>query len=88
MKTLVPGLIVVAFLMWNLYYGALIKTAYPHSLVSLYVYPIWRLLLVLFLFAAVMISEEVGLMVALALFFYFMDMSYFIKPLYNAVTKN
>jgi hypothetical protein len=84
MKTLVPGFIVVAFLMWNLYYGALIQTAYPHSLVSLYIYPIWRLLLVLFLFTAIMISQEVGLMVALALFFYFMDMSYFIKPLYKS----
>ena len=83
MKTLVPGFIVVAFLMWNLYYGALIQTAYPDSLVSLYIYPIWRLLLVVFLFTAVMISQEVGLMVALALFFYFMDMSYFIKPLYH-----
>jgi hypothetical protein len=88
MKTLVPGFIVVAFLMWNLYYGALIQTAYPHSLVSLYIYPIWRLLLILFLFTAVMISQEVGLMVALALFFYFMDMSYFIKPWANVMTKN
>jgi hypothetical protein len=89
MNDAVPGFIVVAFLIWNLYYGALIQTPYPHSLVTLYVYPLWRFLLVLFVLIASMISQEIGLMVALALFFYFMDMSHFIKPWYtNVVTYN
>lgn len=83
MITLTPGLIftiTTLFFAWNLYYGALIQTAYPQSLVSLYLYPVWRLLLVLFLLIAAMISKEIGLMVALAIFFYFMDLSQFIKP--------
>ena len=78
-----PGLVFIVtglFFLWNLYYGALIQTSYPQSLVSLYIYPIWRLLLVIFLLIAAMISEELGLMVALAVFFYFMDIPRFIKP--------
>ena len=83
MIKLTPGIVFILtglFFLWNLYYGALIQTAYPQSLVSLYVYPLWRLLLVIFLFVAASLSEEIGLMVALALFFYFMDIPRFIKP--------
>ena len=83
MLELTPGLVLIItglFFAWNLYYGALIQTAYPESLVSLYVYPIWRALLVVFLLVAASMSKEVALMVALAIFFYFMDIPQFIKP--------
>jgi hypothetical protein len=83
MIRLTPGLIFVItalFFIWNLYYGALIQTAYPESLVSLYIHPIWRALLVIFLLVAASMSKEIGLMVALAVFFYFMDIPHFIKP--------
>jgi len=83
MIELTPGLVLgitgLVFA-WNLYYGALIQTAYPQSLVSLYVYPFWRVLLVMFLLVAASMSKEIALMVALAIFFYFMDVSQFIKP--------
>ena len=77
-----PGLLIAIGILiaWNLYYGALIDTTYPQELVSLYPYPLWRVLLVLFLAAALMVSPEVGLLVAIAVFFYFMDIAHFIKP--------
>jgi hypothetical protein len=77
-----PGLLVVIGVLfaWNLYYGALIDTTYPQELVTLYAYPMWRVLLVIFLGAALLISPEVGILVALAVFFYFMDIAHFIKP--------
>ena len=77
-----PGLLIViaALFAWNLYYGALIETTYPQELVTLYAYPMWRVLLVIFLGAALVISPEVGILVALAVFFYFMDIAHFIKP--------
>ena len=83
MIELTPGFILVLIgllVVWNLYYGALIQTHYPQSLVSLYVHPLWRALLVVFLIVAASMSKEVALMIALALFFYFMDLAHFIKP--------
>jgi hypothetical protein len=77
-----PGFVIVIALLltWNLYYGALIDTKYPQELVTLYVYPMWRALLVIFLGAALLVSPEVGILVAIAVFFYFMDIPHFIKP--------
>ena len=68
------------FFIWNLYYGALVQTPYPKALVSLYVHPLWRVLLILFLAASIAWCPRVGMMVGLALFFYFMDMPHFIHP--------
>jgi hypothetical protein len=78
----VPELFVVIGILfaWNLYYGALIETTYPQEHVTLYAYPMWRVLLVIFLGVALLISPEVGILVALAIFFYFMDIAHFIKP--------
>jgi hypothetical protein len=77
-----PGLLALIGVLfaWNLCYGALVETAYPQELVTLYAYPLWRVLLVIFLGAALVISPEVGILVALAVFFYFMDIAHFIKP--------
>jgi len=83
MEALTPGSKIVAtvfFLAWNLYYGALIHTPYPRALVSLYIYPFWRLLLVLLLVSAVAWSPRVGMMVSFAVFFYLMDMPHLISP--------
>jgi succinate dehydrogenase hydrophobic anchor subunit len=77
-----PGFVIVIALLltWNLYYGAPIDTKYPQELVTLYVYPMWRALLVIFLGVALLISPEVGILVAITVFFYFMDIPHFIKP--------
>lgn len=89
MESLAPGskldglarlLVTAFFFTWNLYYGALIQTPYPNSLVILYSYPVWRLTLVLFLIAAIQWCPRVGMMVGLAVFFYFMDLPHFIRP--------
>lgn len=83
MIKLTPGFIVgitALLFAWNLYYGALIQTAYPDTLVTLYVHPLWRTLLVVFLIVVASMSQEAALMIALAIFFYFMDIAHFIKP--------
>ena len=87
MEALTPGskidIITVLFFIWNLTYGIPIETHYPLALVKLYIYPIWKLLLVAFTISAIMWSPRVGMMIALAVFFYFMDMQHFTKPLFS-----
>jgi hypothetical protein len=58
-----PGLLVAIgiLLAWNLYYGALIETTYPQELVTLYAYPLWRVLIVIFLGAALLMSLPAAL---------------------------
>ena len=89
MEVLTPGpiterlllLVVIAFfIIWNLHYGALIDTYYPIPVVKLYEFPLWRLLLVALVIGAISWCPSVGLLVALALFFYLMDMEHFTKP--------
>jgi len=89
MESLTPGskidrtlriLMITTFLAWNLFYGAAIHTPYPKAFVTLFIYPIWRLLMVLLIVAGTLWCPRVGLMVSLAVFFYFMDIPHFITP--------
>lgn len=68
------------FLGWNLYYGVLLQTPYPKVLISLYQYPLWRLLLMALVIASAFVSVPLATMVGLAVFFYFMDMPHFLEP--------
>lgn len=62
------------FFLWNIVEGFKIDTHYPHKLVVLYFYPLWRLLLLtVFLFGTIW-CESLSLMMGFAIFFYFMDM--------------
>lgn len=62
------------FFLWNVLEGAKLDTHYPHQLVVLYFYPLWRLLLILTLIAACFWCHRLGMMMAFSVFFYFMDM--------------
>lgn len=92
MEALTPGskidtitrlLVTIFFFIWNLTYGMPIESHYPLALVKLYIHPIWKLLLVLFALVAINWCPRAGIMIALAVFFYFMDMEHFTKPLFS-----
>jgi hypothetical protein len=73
-------IVTVAFFAWNLFEGSLFHTPYPVEWVYLYKFPYWRLFLVVTLIAALAWCPTVGIMVALALFFYLNDLSRLTKP--------
>jgi hypothetical protein len=62
------------FYFWNIFEGAKIDTKYPKQLVVLYVYPLFRLFLITVLISAIHWNETLGIMFALSIFFYFMDL--------------
>lgn len=62
------------FYFWNVFEGAKIDTKYPKQLVVLYFYPLFRILLVTLLIAGCFWIESLGIMLALAIFFFFMDL--------------
>jgi hypothetical protein len=62
------------FFFWNVFEGAKLDTKYPHQLVVLYFYPLWRLLLIGTLIVASLWCHRLGIMMAFSIFFYFMDM--------------
>jgi hypothetical protein len=62
------------FFGWNVIEGFKIDTHYPHKLVVLYFYPLWRLfLLTVFVFGTIW-CQSLSIMMGFALFFYFMDL--------------
>jgi len=73
-------LVTLVFFIWNLFEGSLFHTPYPVEWVYLYKFPYWRLFLVITLIAALVWCPTVGIMAALALFFYLNDLSRLTKP--------
>ena len=64
----------VLFYMWNLFQGFKLDTQYPKSLVILYFYPLWRYLLLFTFVIGGLWCESLAMMMAFAIFFYFMDL--------------
>ena len=62
------------FFLWNMLEGFKIDTFYPKNLVVLYVYPLWRLLLLITLVIGGLWCQTLSLMMAFAITFYFMDL--------------
>ena len=62
------------FYLWNIIEGAQIDSHYPHKLVVLYFYPLWRLFLLFVLLIGGLWCQTLGYMMAFAVLFYFMDM--------------
>jgi hypothetical protein len=62
------------FFLWNIVEGFKIDTHYPHKLVVLYFYPLWRLLLVTLFIAGCIWCQALSIMMGFALFFYLMDL--------------
>lgn len=62
------------FFLWNIIEGFKIDTHYPHKLVVLYVYPLWRLLLLTAFVAGSIWCQSLSIMMGFAVFFYLMDL--------------
>lgn len=62
------------FFLWNIIEGFKIDTHYPHKLVVLYVYPLWRLLLLTVFVAGSIWCQSLSIMMGFAVFFYLMDL--------------
>jgi hypothetical protein len=71
----------VAFLIIS--YSSLFEQEYSEKLTGLYIYPWWRILLVLLVLSSAMWCPRVGLLVAFAVFFYLSDMNTLITPIAN-----
>lgn len=69
-----------AFFIWNFYEGSVFEAPYDTSLVKLYGFPLFRFALVLALLVASYWCPRVGIMVALAVFFYIEDMEKLRRP--------
>ena len=70
----------VIFFSLNVYHGSMLNVEYPKVFVSLYPYPLWRVLVLLFLLAAAYWCPRLAVMVAFTVFFYLMDMQHMAEP--------
>jgi len=70
----------VIFFSLNVYHGSMLRVEYPTVFVSLYPYPLWRLLVLIFLLAAAYWCPRLAIMVAFTAFFYLMDMQHMAEP--------
>lgn len=68
------------FFIWNLYEGSVFESPYDKTLVRLYSFPLFRFALVLLVLVAAYWCPRVGVMVALAVFFYIEDMEKLRRP--------
>jgi hypothetical protein len=73
-ESILKGILVAAFLGWNLLEGAVFENTYPLVMVHLYRYPIWRVLLLVLVVLSAEWCESLTLMIAFMIFFYVMDM--------------
>jgi hypothetical protein len=62
------------------FYSMSFEMEYSRTLVDLYLYPWWRLLVVLAVLTAALWCPRVGIVVALAAFFYLADMGTLLTP--------
>jgi hypothetical protein len=65
---------VIAFFVWNFFEGAFFDHQYPLAMVSLYRFPIWRLVFVALIYIAADWCPSVAIMLGFFIFFYIMDM--------------
>jgi hypothetical protein len=61
-------------------YSTIFEEEYTQKLTDLYVYPWWRILVVLLVLTSAIWCPRVGILVALLVFFYLSDMNTLIKP--------
>ncbi len=61
-------------------YSTLFEEEYSQKLTDLYIQPWWRILVVLLVLSASIWCPRVGILVALAIFFYLSDMNTLITP--------
>ena len=68
------------FFIWNLYEGTVLEAPYEPVLVKLYSIPFWRFLVIMAVLVAAHWCPRVGVMFALAVFFYIEDMEKLKRP--------
>ena len=73
--------IVVLACLFIVRYASLYEEEYNKKLIDLYVYPWWRILIVLLLIASAFWCPTVSIVIALLTFFYLSDMNTLIAPL-------
>lgn len=61
-------------------YSTLFEEEYATKLTNLYVYPWWRILIVLLIITSAIWCPRVGILVALLIFFYLSDMNTLVTP--------
>jgi hypothetical protein len=71
--------LLIALLIVN--YSTLFEEEYTRKLIDLYIYPWWRILLVLLVISSVMWCPRVGILVSLVMFFYLSDMNTLLTPM-------
>ena len=67
-------LVTAILFIWNLYEGSVLESPYSKEFVKLYAFPLWRFVLVLLVFLATYWCPRVGVMLAIAVFFYIEDL--------------
>jgi len=61
-------------------YSSLFEEGYSQKLTDLYIYPWWRILVVLLALTSAIWCPRVGILIALVVFFYLSDMNTLITP--------
>jgi len=61
-------------------YSTLFEEEYSKKLTDLYIYPWWRIMIVLLVISSAMWCPRVGILIALIVFFYLSDMNTLITP--------
>jgi len=61
-------------------YSSLFEEEYTKKLTDLYIYPWWRIMIVLLLTSSAVWCPRVGILIALIVFFYLSDMNTLIRP--------
>jgi hypothetical protein len=74
----------VIFFSLNIYHGSMIHIEYPTVFVSLYPYPLWRVLILIFLLAAANWCPRLAIMITFTVFFYLMDMQHLVEPFHGS----
>lgn len=73
LAVLVAGIIIVK-------YSTIFEEEYSKKLTDLYIYPWWRMLVILLVLTSVIWCPRVGILIALLVFFYLSDMNTLITP--------
>ena len=71
---------VAVLFIWTLLYGSMFEIPYPKNLVELHSVPIWRFALALIVLFAAFWCPRVGILAALAVFFYLSDLEKLTTP--------
>ena len=81
MDGMIQLLIILFAIVIIVQYSSLFEQEYHTKLIDLYVHPWWRILIVLLAISAALWCPHVGIVIALAVFFYLSDMNTLIAPL-------